>query len=253
MRGGDAVLGDRPARGDRGLRLGRRAVQDADARVDAQLDALLDGARHVLGFLQLADELRRLVEHQVAPPKPLKRLPLRRHDRPSISGARESRRDCVDGRLARYPGEPQRRARTLTRRFPSAASPTRPSLRRRRFGTSASSPTSTTASRRWPTGCCGITGVVADRDMRAQYLDRMDIERERGITIKAQNVRLPWAGRRRRGLRPAPDRHARATSTSPTRCPARWRPARARCCWSTPPRASRRRRWRTSTWRWTGI
>ncbi|MCH9734190.1 MAG: translation elongation factor 4 [Actinomycetia bacterium] len=37
-----------------------------------------------------------------------------------------------------------------------------------------------------------ITGVVADRDMRAQYLDRMDIERERGITIKAQNVRLPW-------------------------------------------------------------
>src|SRR4051812_37026753 len=38
----------------------------------------------------------------------------------------------------------------------------------------------------------GITGVVADRDMRAQYLDKMDIERERGITIKAQNVRLPW-------------------------------------------------------------
>ncbi len=37
-----------------------------------------------------------------------------------------------------------------------------------------------------------ITGVVEDRDMRAQYLDRMDIERERGITIKAQNVRLPW-------------------------------------------------------------
>ena len=37
-----------------------------------------------------------------------------------------------------------------------------------------------------------LTGVVDDRDMRAQYLDRMDIERERGITIKAQNVRLPW-------------------------------------------------------------
>ncbi|NBO16171.1 MAG: elongation factor 4 [Actinobacteria bacterium] len=37
-----------------------------------------------------------------------------------------------------------------------------------------------------------ITGVVEDRNMRAQYLDRMDIERERGITIKSQAVRLPW-------------------------------------------------------------
>ncbi len=37
-----------------------------------------------------------------------------------------------------------------------------------------------------------LTGVVSSRQMRAQYLDRMDIERERGITIKAQNVRLPW-------------------------------------------------------------
>ena len=37
-----------------------------------------------------------------------------------------------------------------------------------------------------------LTGVVDPRQMRAQYLDRMDIERERGITIKAQNVRMPW-------------------------------------------------------------
>jgi GTP-binding protein LepA len=37
-----------------------------------------------------------------------------------------------------------------------------------------------------------VTGAVADRDMRAQYLDRMDIERERGITIKSQAVRMPW-------------------------------------------------------------
>src|SRR5580693_908315 len=37
------------------------------------------------------------------------------------------------------------------------------------------------------------TGVVEGRQMRAQYLDRMDIERERGITIKSQAVRLPWA------------------------------------------------------------
>ena len=39
----------------------------------------------------------------------------------------------------------------------------------------------------------GLTGVVEARQMRAQYLDRMDIERERGITIKSQAVRLPWA------------------------------------------------------------
>ena len=38
-----------------------------------------------------------------------------------------------------------------------------------------------------------ITGVVSDRDMRAQYLDRMDIERERGIAIKSQAVRMPWS------------------------------------------------------------
>ncbi|MEN9854271.1 MAG: elongation factor 4 [Actinomycetota bacterium] len=37
-----------------------------------------------------------------------------------------------------------------------------------------------------------LTGIVSDREMRDQYLDRMDIERERGITIKSQAVRLPW-------------------------------------------------------------
>lgn len=37
-----------------------------------------------------------------------------------------------------------------------------------------------------------LSDVVDAREMRDQYLDNMDIERERGITIKAQNVRLPW-------------------------------------------------------------
>jgi GTP-binding protein LepA len=39
-----------------------------------------------------------------------------------------------------------------------------------------------------------LTGVVEGRRMRNQYLDRMDIERERGITIKSQAVRMPWRG-----------------------------------------------------------
>ncbi len=40
-----------------------------------------------------------------------------------------------------------------------------------------------------------LTEVVDERSARAQYLDRMDIERERGITIKSQAVRMPWTAR----------------------------------------------------------
>jgi GTP-binding protein LepA len=40
-----------------------------------------------------------------------------------------------------------------------------------------------------------VTGAVTQREMREQYLDKMDIERERGITIKAQTAALPWKGK----------------------------------------------------------
>ena len=59
-----------------------------------------------------------------------------------------------------------------------------------------------------------LTGVVDERSMRAQYLDRMDIERERGITIKSQAVRMPWRveGKRDDPLNPRCTRRAWGTT-----------------------------------------
>ena len=37
-----------------------------------------------------------------------------------------------------------------------------------------------------------LSGIVPEREMRDRFLDRMDIEQERGITIKSQAVRVPW-------------------------------------------------------------
>ena len=52
-----------------------------------------------------------------------------------------------------------------------------------------------------------ICGGLSDRDMEAQVLDSMDLERERGITIKAQTAALHYKARDGVGLQPEPDRH----------------------------------------------
>ncbi len=86
---------------------------------------------------------------------------------------------------------------------------------------------------------------VEEREMKEQVLDSMDIELRARHTIKAQTVRLKYKGRDGNdyilNLIDTP-----ATSTLPTRSTGRLPPARARSLSSTPVRASKHKRWRTS-------
>ena len=107
--------------------------------------------------------------------------------------------------------------------------------------TSPSSPTSTTASRRWPTASCRSP----TRWPSARCASRCSTAWTWSGSGASPSRPRPCASTTRRTTARSTSSTSstlRGTSTSPTRCRAAWPRARAPSWWSTPPRASRRRR-----------